>query len=185
MCGPTAGRRRFTNIAAVGPTVTRWAYVQRADVGLPLECEQSRRRPDSDPMGIRTEGRRRVTTWMPTKYQSIPSAARPRADGHSDFGFSTSSQCQVCLAIDRQINNTHQPSWHLTDAVLLTLGRCCADIGLIHLCQHPGDVVLAATVSFQCIADKELTSPWWQRPAMTMKCGPQEKKQLKNKKHED
>ena len=47
----------------------------------------------------------------------------------------------------------------LTDAILLTLGRCSANMGLIHLCQHLGDVVLAATLSFQCIADEELTSP--------------------------
>ena len=96
----TAGRRR----------VTTWS-------------QQSRRRPDSEPMGILTAGRRRVTTWMPTIWQSNPTAAWQRADDHSDIGptFSTLARCQVCMAIDQQINNTHVPSWHLTDAVLLTL----------------------------------------------------------------
>ena len=149
-------------------------------------------------MGILTAGRHRITTWMPTKppsarqwpdeytdsgptkCQSNPAAARQRADRHSDIGPSSGFQHQPDVGnawqIDQQLDNTHRPSSHLTDAVLLTLGRYCADIGLIHLCKHPCDVALPATMSFQCIADEELTSSRWQWPATTMKYGPQYKK---------
>ena len=196
---------QMPSICQANPTLARQGADARSYSGPRSGHQQCRRWPDSDTMGILTAGRRRVTTWMQTKtalawqWPDGHTNSGPTSGYHlnadqmpintisglttsrwafrqrADFGFSTSARCRVCLTIDRQINNTHRPSWHLTDAVLLTLGRCCADIGLIHLCQHPGDVVLAATVSFQCIADKELTSPWWQRPAMAMKCGPQEK----------
>ena len=62
--GPTSGYHLSANKAAVGPTVTRWAYWQRADVGLPPECRpnanQTQQRPDNEQMGILTSGRLRV-----------------------------------------------------------------------------------------------------------------------------
>ena len=83
---PTAGRCRLAeqmpSICRANPTLARPGADVQPYSGPTSVSQHSRCRPDSDPMGIRTAGRRRVTTWMWTK----PASARQWPDGHTDSG---------------------------------------------------------------------------------------------------
>ena len=83
---PTAGRcllaEQMPSICRANPTLARPGADVRPYSGPTSVYQHSRCRPDSDPMGIPTAGRRRLTIWMLTK----PPSARQWPNGHTYSG---------------------------------------------------------------------------------------------------
>ena len=86
--GPSAGQCRHADQTRHQPSVSRQICQQWPVVGLPTKCrphaDQIQHRLDSEPTGIQTVGRRRISDLLLTTYRRKPTSGRHRADCHFD-----------------------------------------------------------------------------------------------------
>ena len=129
---PTAGRRRVADSLPTEcrskPALTWQQADWHSDSGSMSGCQFT-----ADQMSIKIG-------IAPQRPDSGPTACRHR----TEVKMSGSHQNRTSA---RQRGNNTYPSGHWTDVVVPTSGRRCGNMGLLHLCWHPADVVL---VSIQC-----------------------------------